>query len=461
MKALICGAGVVGASIASYLVAEGDDVTVVDNDPDRLRYITQSLDLRGIGGHAANPRILEEAGAGETDLMVATSREDEVNMITCQVAHSLFRLPMKIARVRQRIYLDPAWSHLFTPDHFPIDYIISPEAEVAHAIAQRIEIPGAIEMLTLAEGRLLLIGLFCGDSCPLLDTPFSQLKELFPDLSFGIIGVKRQEKAFLTKAHEHLLSGDEAYFVVDRDHRDRALRAFGYRDIEAVSKTIVILGGGIVGFSLAESLEKRTENDRLSVKIIEINRERAREIARSLSDTTVLYGDALDPILLEEAGVDKAKEVIAVTHDDKVNILASLMARRLGAQRIVALVNRPELASLSQDAEHINTILAPQTITISSILRHVRQGRVQSVHSLSFCEIIEADAIESSRIVGAGIKDTVLLDGMLIAALLRDNEVIIPHDKTKVRIGDRVILAANTKCAKAADKILRAHPEFF
>ncbi|MEX0697374.1 MAG: Trk system potassium transporter TrkA [Dongiaceae bacterium] len=458
MKVIICGAGLVGSNIARYLASEGSDVTIIDQEASLVEKITDSLDVQGIVGFASHPDVLERAGARDADLIIAVTYADEVNMVACQVAHSLFDVPTKIARVRQQTYLQPIWADLFSRSHLPIDAIISPEIEVARAIGRRLEIPGAFDAIPLSDGKVTLIGVRCGADCPVIDTPLRHLTALFPDLHIAVVGILRDDRKIVPTAEEQMLAGDEVYFVADSEHLKRALAAFGHEEPEA--RRLIIVGGGNIGLFLAEAVEEQQRA--VDIKLIEIDKKRAEYVSQRLHRTVVIHGDALDLDILTEANVKATETIIAVSNDDEVNILASLLAKRFGCQRSITLINKttygPLIGTLGIDA-----VVSPRAITVSTILQHVRRGRVRSVHSLSdgFGEIIEVDALETSSLVGPPLREAKLPDGVILGALVRDGEVIIPHGDTVVRQGDRMVIFAVAEAVKKIEKMFAARLEFF
>ncbi len=458
MKVIICGAGLVGSNIARYLASEGSDVTIIDQQASLVEKITNSLDVQGIVGFASHPDVLEKAGARDADLIIAVTYADEVNMVACQVAHSLFDVPTKIARVRQQTYLQPIWADLFSRSHLPIDAIISPEIEVARAIARRLEIPGAFDAIPLSDGKVTLIGVRCGADCPVINTPLRHLTALFPDLHIAVVGILRDDRKIVPTAEEQMLAGDEVYFVADSEHLKRALAAFGHEEPEA--RRLIIVGGGNIGLFLAEAVEEQQRA--VDIKLIEIDKKRAEYVSQRLHRTVVIHGDALDLDILTEANVKATETIIAVSNDDEVNILASLLAKRFGCQRSITLINKttygPLIGTLGIDA-----VVSPRAITVSTILQHVRRGRVRSVHSLSdgFGEIIEVDALETSSLVGPPLREAKLPDGVILGALVRDGEVIIPHGDTVVRQGDRMVIFAVAEAVKKIEKMFAARLEFF
>jgi trk system potassium uptake protein len=458
MKVIICGAGQVGSNIARYLAAEGNEVTIIDNEASVVSELSQTMDVKAIHGMASQPSVLERAGAADADMLVAVTHADEVNMIACQVAHSLFNVTTKIARVRAQDYLKPIWSDLFSRDHMPIDVIISPEIEVARAISQRLQVPGAFNMIPLVGGKVRLVGVLCEENCPIVNTPLRQLTSLFPDLSLEIVTISRDDRYFLPTGDDQLLVGDQAYFVVDEAHIARAMAAFGHEEPEA--RRILIIGGGNIGLVLAKEIEDHYPG--VTVRIIEHGKERARFVAQSLPNTTVINGDGLDPAILSEAHVGQTETVVCVTNDDEGNILGSLLAKRYGCQRAITLINKntygPLLTSLGIDA-----LVSPRAITASTILQHVRRGRIRSVHSIcdGFAELIDAEALETSSIVNIPIRDLNLPSGVIIGAVVRAGQVLIPRPDTIIKPLDRVIILSTVGQVKKVEKMFSVRLEFF
>jgi len=458
MQVIICGAGQVGFNIARYLSGEDAEVTIIDQSPELVRKIVDSLDVKGLVGFASHPDILESAGARDADMVIAVTYADEVNMVACQICHSLFDVPTKIARVRHQSYLEPMWADLFSRDHMPIDVIISPEIEVARAISRRLQVPGAFDVIPLADGKVSLIGVHCTEECPILNTPLRQLTDLFPDLHIVVVGISRDGKGFVPAPEDELLPGDNVYFVSDTAHLTRSMTVFGHHEKEA--RRVTVVGGGNIGLSLAKMVEENHRHVRLN--LIEIDKKRAELVAQTLERTVVIHGDALDTDILEEANVGRAETVIAVSNDDEVNILTSLLAKRFGCERAVTLINKISYAPLV-DSLGIDTVVSPRVITVSTILQHVRRGRIRSVHTLSegFGELIEAEALETSSLVGVPIRDAKLPPGVMVAALVRENEVIIPRGDTVVRAGDLAMIFAATEVVKKVEKIFAVKLEFF
>ena len=458
MKVIICGAGQVGFNIARYLAAEDNDITIIDSSPEIIQKATDTLDVQGIVGHASYPDVLSRAGASKADMLIAVTHADEVNMVACQVAHSLFDVPTKIARVRNQSYLDPLWSDLYGSGNLPIDVIISPEIEVAQAISRRLKVPGAFDAVTMADGKVSLIGVRCNEETPILETPLWQLTELFPDLSLTIVGIWRDNRGIVASSDERLFAGDDVYFLADSQHVPRAMAAFGHEEQEA--RRVVVLGGGNIGLGLAKSVEETFGH--VSMKIVEMNKERAAFVAQNLERSVVINGSALDQEILEEVNIETAETVVAVTDDDETNILASLLAKRQGAQRAITLINKTTYGPLTGTLG-IDAVVSPRAITVSKILQHVRRGRIRSVHSISegFGEVIEAEALETSSLIGTPIRDARLPDDVHVGALVRQGKVIVPRGDTVIRAGDLVIIFAASGAVKKIEKLFAVKLEFF
>jgi trk system potassium uptake protein TrkA len=458
MQVIICGAGQVGFNIARYLSSENADITVIDQAPELVEKVSESLDVKGLVGFASHPDILERAGAADADMIIAVTYADEVNMVACQICHSIFDVPTKIARVRHHSYLDPMWADLFSRDHMPIDVIISPEIEVAKAIERRLEIPGAFDAHPLANGRVSLIGVHCTAETPILDTPLRELTALFPDLHIVVVGIWRDGQGIVPRPEDELRAGDDVYFVAETAHVARSMATFGHEEKEA--RRVIIVGGGNIGLNLATAVEKH--HPHVSLKLIEVDKLRAETVAQALDRTVVIHGNALDTEILEEASAGLAETMVAVSNDDEVNILTSLLAKRYGCQRVVTLINKisygPLVGPLGIDA-----VVSPRAITVSTILQHVRRGRIRSVHSIpeGFGEVIEAEALETSSLVGVSIREADLPNGVIVGAIVRGDEVIIPRGDTVIRANDLVVIFAATEAVKKIEKLFAVKLEFF
>ena len=457
MRVVICGAGQVGFGIAERLAAEENDVSVIDTSEKLIQVIRDSLDVRGIVGHGAHPDVLAQAGGDQADMIIAVTLHDEVNMIACQVAHSLFNVPTKIARVRSQSYLAPHWSDLFTSNHMPIDVIISPEVEVGELVLRRLEAPGAVDSVPFANGKVIAIGIEIEENCPVVDTPLSQLTELFPDLRAVVVGILRQDKLFVPRSSDQMLAGDRVFVVCRIDQVHRTLGIFGHEEQEA--RRVVIAGGGNIGLYVAKALEARSS---ARTKIIESTRSRAIEIADELKRSVVLNGDALDQEVLNEADIQDADTLVALTNDDEVNILTCVMAKRLGARSNMALINNRSYPVFAGTLG-IDATVSPRSVTISKILQHVRRGRIRGVHSIEngLAELIEAEALETSPLVGKALRSLDLPDGIRIGAILRGNDVIMPTGDTEIQSKDRVVMFAVAERVKQVEQMFRVSLEFF
>ncbi|MFT0859894.1 Trk system potassium transporter TrkA [Ancylobacter sp. G4_0304] len=458
MKVVICGAGQVGFGIAERLAAEQNDVSIIDTSPRLIQAVTDTLDVRGFVGHGSHPDVLARAGLEAADMLIAVTLHDEVNMIACQVGHALFDVPTKIARVRAQSYLQGHWRDLFSRDHLPIDVVISPEIEVGEMVLRRLSLPGAVDTVSFADGEVVVVGVRCEEECPVLDTPLRQLTDLFPDLRAVVVAVNRNGKVFVPRSSDQLIAGDLAYFVAQSDQVTRTLSIFGHD--EPPAHRIVIGGGGNIGLYVARELEAR--NPRARVKLIEDSPERAEAIAQQLGKTVVLRGSALDRVILDEANVGDADTMIAVTNDDRVNILSCLLSRELGARRMLSLLNDSNYPAFARGLG-IDAYVNPRQITVSKILQYVRKGRIRGVHSLlnGAGEVIEAEALETSPLVGQPLKSLDLFDGMRIGAVVRGGRVLLPRGDTVIQARDRVVMFALADRVKRVEQLFRVSLEFF
>lgn len=458
MQVLICGAGRVGRHIARVLAREGNEVTVIDRDPALVERLTSVADVNAIIGYASHPDVLERAGARNADLLIAATASDEVNIVACEVAQAVFSVPKRIARVRAQNYLSPVYADLFSSRHVAIDVVISPEMEVARAVARRILVPGAFDMIPLVGDRVRLVGVQCLDDCPVLNTPLRQLTALFPELSIEVVAIVRGDRTFVPLPDDHMRTDDKVYFVVDTRHVGRALAAFGHE--EQAHRRILVLGGGNVGLAVVQQLER--DVDDMAIKLIESDKARAEMVADAVSRATVLHGDALDPDLFEQANVASCEAVVAVTNDDQTNVLGSLLAKRGGAARSIALVNTRSFASLAPSLG-IDTVVSPNEITVSTILQHVRRGRIRSVYAIlgNAGEIIEAEALDTSSLVKKPLGQARLPDGIAVGAVVRGDKVIMPRADTLIRPQDAVVLFATRAAVKSVERLFAVRLEYF
>jgi len=458
MKVIICGAGQVGWQIARHLSSERNDVTVVDNNPELVRRATDTLDVQGVSGFASYPDVLQKAGANDADMVIAATHSDEVNMVVCQVAHSVFGVPKKVARLRSQSYLTAIYSDLYRRDHMPIDVVISPEREVAEAALRRLAAPAAFDTEQFLDGKAELMGLVLDDDCPVLNTPLRQLSDLFSTLRAIVVGVRRKGTLFAPEAGDQLFEGDEIYVFAHFEDTARVLEIFG-KTSERQDR-VVIIGGGNVGLSVAKALEDRTA--RVRSKVIERDRGIAEKAAESLERTIVLNGDGLNMDLLSEANIERADAILAVTDDDKTNILACVRAKSAGAKMAICLINDPTLTPLMTPLD-IDAYINPRTTTVSSILRHIRHGRVRGVYSIgdAEAEIIEAQVLSTSPIAGKEIRDIDFPEGVLIGAIKKSSEVVRPSGHTKVEEGDVIAIFSMAADVPEVERLLQVSVDFF
>ena len=458
MKVIICGAGQVGWQIARQLSGEQNDVTVVDQNPELVRRATETLDVQGVVGFASYPDVLERAGARDADLIIAATHSDEVNMVTCQVAHSVFSVSHKIARLRAQNYLEAGYSDLYRRDHLPIDVIISPEREVAEAALQRLAAPSTFDTENFMLGRAQLLGIALDDECPVLNTPLRQLNELFSTLRAIVVGVRREGRLFAPEPGDQLFAGDQIYVFAHSEDVTRALEIFGKASKK--QERIVIIGGGNVGLGVARAIEKRS--DRMRCKIIEKSRPVAEYAADRLERTIVLHGDGMDMDMLIEAAVDRADAVLAVTDDDKTNLLVAVRAKQAGCQMSIALVNDPTLAPLMGPLD-IDAYINPRATTVSSILRHIRHGRVRQIYSIgdAEAEVIEAQILSTSPLAGKLIRDVDFPEGVLVGGVMKGEKVQKPTGDLRMDAGDVIALFALTSDVREVERLLQVSIDFF
>ncbi len=458
MKVIICGAGQVGWQIARHLSGEKNDVTVVDNNPELVRRATETLDVQGVAGFASYPDVLERAGARDADMLIAATHSDEVNMVTCEVAYALFNIPRKIARLRAQNYLDSGYSDLFTSKHVAIDVVISPEREVAEAALQRLAAPSAFDTESFMGGRAQLLGIALEEDCPVLNTPLRQLSDLFSTLRAIVVGVRRDDRLFAPDPEDQLLADDQIYVFTQTEDVNRTLEIFGKTTKK--QERVVIIGGGNVGLAVARALEQRT--DRVRVKMIERDREVAEQAADALQRTIVLNGDGMDSDLLAEADVDRADAVLVVTDDDKTNMLVAVRAKAEGCPMAIALVNDPTLVPLMAPLD-IDAYINPRATTVSSILRHIRHGRVRAIYSIgdAEAEVIEAQVLSTSPLAGSLIRDIEFPDGVLVGLILRGEKMLKPTGTLRIEEGDVIAMFALAKDVPEVERLLQVTVDFF
>jgi len=453
MRVIVCGAGQVGSTIARHLASEKIDVTVIDSDPAQAQRVDESYDGRGVVGHASHPEVLERAGAANADMLIAVTRFDEVNMVACEVAHSLFGVKRRIARVRHEGFLNPGLVRLFASDRLAIDVVISPEYEVALGIARRLAMPGAFDSAMLAAGAVQLLGVHCNaPGSPAIGRRVRDLSLLTPGATLCPVAIVRTEIAFLPQEDERLELGDDLYVLIDPRHAKQLISALGHD--ENVARRVLIVGAGNVGLNLARHLAINWPS--LSMRIVEASRPRAEYASRILGDQAiVLHGDALDRETLVEANAGAADAIVAVTNDDETNIFSSVLAKREGCARAITLVNKTTYEPLLEPLD-IDVVVNPNAITISTLLRQLRPRSVAGVYALreGFGEIIDAIAQPGSALVARRLRDVTIPEGMLVGAIVREGRMIAPSDDMHIEAGDRVIAVVGTNALQAAEALL-------
>jgi len=457
VKIIILGAGQVGGTLAENLASEANDITVVDTDADRLRDLGDRLDIRTVLGRASFPTILRQAGADDADMLVAVTNSDETNMVACQVAYTLFNTPTKIARVREAAYLTR--SGLFANDAIPVDVLISPEQVVTNYIKRLIEQPGSLQVIDFAGGKAQLVAVRAYYGGPLVGQELRQIRKHMPNVDTRVAAIFRRNQAILPQGDTVIEPDDEVFFIAARANIRAVMSEM--RRLDENYKRIVIAGGGHIGERLAEAIENRYQ-----VKIIEMNPARCRYLSDTLENTVILQGSASDRDLLIEENINDADVFLALTNDDEANIMSSLLAKRLGARKVMTLINNPAYVDLVQGGE-IDIAISPQLATIGTLLTHVRRGDIVSAHSLrrgaaEAIEVIAHGDTHSSKVVGRSISNIVLPSGTTIGAVIRDDRVLIAHDATVIESGDHVILfLVDKNQIRAVERLFQAGLTFF
>lgn len=456
-QVVICGAGRVGQGIAERLVEERADVTVVDVDANLIEEVTAKYDVRGVVGHASHPSILKRAGAADADMMIAVTYSDEVNLTACQVGSSLFDIQHTIARVRASEYLRDEWSDLFQRKGLSINRLISPEIEVARSILGRIDTPGAFATYSLSHDLVKILGVTLAANCPILNTPISQIRELFPQLPAAVLGVMREGKVFTPADSDQLLEGDSVLWAVDAPNVVDILDILAIKRAE--TRRVLIVGGGNIGAYLADLLEKRGG---LRVRVIERDRARAESVAEKLKRTVVVHGDALQQEILREGGASEAEVVVAVANDDKVNILTSVLARSMGKARTIALVNEQTFSPL-RGVLNVDVFVDPRSITVSTILRTMRKGQVYGLHSVlgGRAEVWEAGLLDASPLVGKSLSQVRIPDGVSLGGVIREGRFIAARESLVIGVKDKLIVFALREAVGKAEQFLRKAAEVY
>lgn len=461
MKIIICGAGQVGGQIARHLAREAgpNAITVIDNDPGLVRRLMDGHDVGGITGFASHPDVLEQAGARDADMVIAATQSDEVNMVVCQVAHSIFAVPRKIARLRSQAYLDAIYTDLYRTGHLPIDVVISPEISVADAVLQRLSAPAAFDIEGFIQDRAHLVGMTLENDCAALYTPLRQLSELFSTLRAVIVGVRRKGgKLAVVDADDQLQPGDQIYALIVTEDMARFMEAFGKSGLRV--ERALIVGAGNIGLRVAQSMER--DQPRAQIKLIERNRKRAEHAAETLRKAVVLGGDGMDMALLREANVAETDAMVALTEDDKTNLLACVRAKAAGAKLVVALLNDPTLVDLIEPIG-IDAYVNPRSTTVSSILRYVRHGRIRQVYSIGDgeAEVIEAQVLRTSALAGRTVRDAELPKDARIGVIRRGDKVFTPKGDTQIVEGDELTIFAMRNSVADVERLFQVGFDFF
>ena len=440
MNIIICGAGRVGYTISKILTQQNHSVTVIDQSSEDIQKINENLDIKAIVGKATSPNILEKADTHDADMIIAVTRNDEINMLICQIASTLFNVPKKIARIRSQEYLNPKFSSLFSKENLPIDFIISPELEIAKSIQRKLEAPGALDNIPFAENRIRLLEILVEKKCPLINTKLNEITKKYPNLNANILGVIRDQKFIFLKKNDVLKINDKAYVIINSSQLRETLGAFGHN--EKISTKILIIGGGNIGFNLAKNLENTMDAAR--IKIVEKNKDRAEHIANNLNNSLVINGNGLDEDVLKEANIEDAETVLALTNDDEDNLMVSVLVEKFSKdKRTMALINKPNY-SLLQNSLKIDDLIDPRMNTVSSILKHVHKGTIETAYTIlnGEFEVIEAEIIDSSELINKELKNSNLPDDIRIGAILRKDNIIIPTSKFIFEKKDIVVFLA-------------------
>ena len=457
MKILILGAGQVGSTVAESLVSEANDITVVDSDGDKLRQLQDRLDLRTLTGNAAHPSTLEQAGIADTDMLLAVTQSDEVNLVACKLAASLYNTPTRIARIRSIDYLNR--EEVFSADNFCVDFSICPEQILTEYIVKLIEFPEALQVLEFADGKASLVAVRAFAGGPLVGNPLSFLRSHMPQVDARVAAIFRKDSPIIPEGNTVVEEGDEIFFIAATDNIRSVLNEM--RRMDKPSKRIMIVGGGNIGRRLAKALERDYQ-----VKLIEYNKKSCEKLAGELANTLVLNGDGTDEKLMQQEHVDEIDVFCALTNDDENNIMSSLLAKQGGARKVIALINRSAYVGLVQGGK-IDIALSPAQVTIGSLLAYVRQGDVAAVHSLrrgaaEALELVAHGDRQSSRAVGRHIDEIELPKGATIGAIVRGDQVIMGHHDTLIETEDHVIVfVINKQMVKKVEKLFQVSIGFF
>ena len=453
MNIIICGAGRVGYTIAKLLSEQNHSITVIDQSSEDIQKINDMLDVKAIVGKATYPSVLEKANASDADMIIAVTRNDEINMLICQIAFSIFNIQKKIARIRSQDYLNPKFSKVYNKENLPIDVIISPELEIAKSLQRKLEAPGALDNVPFADNKIRLLEVLINKTCPLINIKLNELTKKFPKLESNILGVVRNDNFFILKKNDVIKENDKAYVIINSSQMQITLSAFGHN--EKISNKILIIGGGNIGFNLAKNIEQSFDSAR--VKIIEKNKERAEYIANELNNSIVINGNGLDEDILTEANLEEIETVLALTNDDEDNLMISVLVEKFSKnKRTMALINKPNY-SLLQSSLKINDLIDPRMTTVSSILKHVHKGTIETAYSIlnGEYEVIEAEIIETSELINKELKNSNLPEEIRIGAILRKNDIIIPRSNFVFKKEDIVVFLAKRDQLSVVENMFR------
>ncbi len=453
MNIIICGAGRVGFTIAKLLSEQNHSITVVDQSSEDIQKIKDSLDVNAIVGKATYPSILEKANGADADMIIAVTRNDEINMLICQIAYATFKISKKIARIRSQNYLEPKFSKLYNKENLPIDVIISPELEIAKSLQRKLEAPGALDNIPFAENKIRLLEILIEQDCPIKNIKLNELTKKFPNLEANILGVIRNEKFIILKKNDVMQKDDKAYVIINSSQMAKTLIAFGHN--EKISNKILIIGGGNIGYNLAKNIEETFESVR--IKIIEKNKERAEFIANELNNSIIINGDALDEDVLSEANLEEIETVLALTNDDEDNLMISVLVEKFSKnKKTIALTNKSNY-SLLQSSLKIDDLIDPRMSTVSSILKHVHKGTIETAYSIlnGEYEVIEAEIIETSELTNKELKNANLPDEIRIGAILRGDDIIIPSSNFIFQKDDKVVFLAKNDQIEVVENMFR------
>jgi len=453
MNIIICGAGRVGFTIAKLLTDQNHSITIIDQSSEDIQKINESLDVKAIVGKATSPSVLDKANTNDADMIIAVTRNDEINMLICQIAYSIFKVPKKIARIRSQEYLDPKFSSLFNKENLPIDYVISPEIEIAKSIQRKLEAPGALDNIPFANNKIRLLEILIDEKCAIYGIKLNDLTKKFPNLNAYILGVVRNDEFIILKKNDFLKHNDKAYVMVNSNKIQETLKVFGHN--ERISNKILIIGGGNIGFNLAKNIEQSFEDAR--VKIIEKDKNRAELIANELNNSIVINGNGLDEDVLNEANLEDVETVLALTNDDEDNLMVSVLVEKFSKdKRTMALINKPNY-SLLQSSLKIDDLIDPRMNTVSSILKHVHKGTIENAYTIlnGEYEVIEAEIIESSELINKELKNSDLPDEIRIGSIIRGNEIILPSSNYVFKKKDIVILLSKRDQLPTVENMFR------